>query len=78
MNGEPLGRFFSEKVSVSFRCSGRRVCFGRGPDVSSIFWTSVVQVEQMNKKVDFTCLKRLRTLRVVLQKRRLKPIQSSV
>ena len=41
---------------VCFRGSGRRCfCFGRGSGVSSMFWTSVVQVdivEQMNKKVD--------------------------
>ena len=37
---------------VCFHGSGRRFCFGRGSDVSSIFWTSVFQVEQMNKKVD--------------------------
>ena len=41
---------------LCFRGSGRRCfCFGRGSDVSSMFWTSVVQVddvEQMNKKVD--------------------------
>ena len=41
---------------LCFRGSGRRCfCFGRGSGVSSMFWTSVVQVddvEQMNKKVD--------------------------
>ena len=36
-----------------FRGSGRRFCFGRGFDVSSMFWTSVVQIEQMNKKWTF-------------------------
>ena len=40
---------------VCFRGSGRRCfSFGRGSGVSSMFWTSVVQVdvvEQMNKKV---------------------------
>ena len=38
---------------LCFRGSGRRCfCFGRGSGVSSMFWTSVVQVdvEQMNKK----------------------------
>ena len=39
-----------------FRGSGRRCfCFGRGSGVSSMFWTSAVQaddVEQMNKKAD--------------------------
>ena len=39
-----------------FRGFGRRCfCFGRGSGVSSMFWTSVVQVddvEQMNKKVE--------------------------
>ena len=41
---------------LCFRGSGRRCfCFGRGSGVSSMFWTSGVQVddvEQMNKKVD--------------------------
>ena len=41
---------------LCYRCSGRRCfCRGRGSDVSSMRWTSVVQVddvEQMNKKVD--------------------------
>ena len=41
---------------VCVRGSGRRCfCFGRSSGVSSMFWTSVVQVddiEQMNKKVD--------------------------
>ena len=41
---------------LCFRGSGRRCfCFGRGSGVSSMFWTSVVQVdvvEQMNRKVD--------------------------
>ena len=41
---------------LCFRGSERRCfCFGRGSGVSSMFWTSVVQVddvEQMNKKVD--------------------------
>ena len=32
-------------------------CFLSGSDVSRMFWTSVVQAEQMNKKVDLTCLK---------------------
>ena len=40
---------------LCFRGSGRRCfCFGRGSGVSSMFWTSVVQVDalgQMNKKV---------------------------
>ena len=48
---------------VCFRGSGRRCfCFGRGFGVSSMFWTSVVQgdvVEQMNKTVDLTGLKKL-------------------
>ena len=35
---------------VCFRGSGRRFCFGRSSDVSSMFWICVVQVEQMNKK----------------------------
>ena len=46
---------------VCFRGSKSRCfCLGRGPGVSSMFWTSVVQVdvvEQMNKKVDLTRLK---------------------
>ena len=41
---------------LCIRSSGRRrFCFGRVSGVSSMFWTSVVQVddvEQMNKKVD--------------------------
>ena len=41
---------------LCFRGSGRQCfCFGQGSGVSSMFWTSVVQVddvEQMNKKVD--------------------------
>ena len=41
---------------VCFRGYGRLCfCFGRGSGVSSMLWTSVVQVddiEQMNKKVD--------------------------
>ena len=41
---------------LCFRGSVRRCfCFARGSGVSSMFWTSVVQiddVEQMNKKVD--------------------------
>ena len=35
-----------------FRGSGRWFCFGRGTDVSSMVWICIVQVEQMNKKVD--------------------------
>ena len=46
---------------VCFRASGRRFCFGRGSDVSSMFCTSVVQVEQMNKKVDLTRIEKLPT-----------------
>ena len=50
-------RVKNNKVGIlCFRGSGRRCfCFGRGSGVSSMFWTSVVQVddvEQMNKKVD--------------------------
>ena len=37
---------------VCFQGSGRRFCFGRGSDVSSIFWTCIVQVEQMNNKTE--------------------------
>ena len=41
---------------LCFRGSGRRCfCFGRGVRVSSMFWRSVVQIddiEEMNKKVD--------------------------
>ena len=40
-----------------FRVSGRLFCFGRGSDVSSMFWTSVVQVEQMNKNMGLMCIK---------------------
>ena len=43
------------------RGSGRQFCFGRSCDVSSMFWTSVVQVEQ---KVDHTRLKKLSAVRV--------------
>ena len=42
---------------VYFLGCGRRFCFGRGSDVSSMLWTSVVQVEQMNNEGDLTCLK---------------------
>ena len=50
---------------MCFRCFGRRFCFGQGSDVSSMFRTSVVQVvEQMNKKVDHTRLKKRPTVRV--------------
>ena len=42
---------------VCFRGSRRRFSFGRGSDVSSMFRTCVVEVEQMNKKVDLTCIK---------------------
>ena len=49
---------------VSFRGSGRRFCFGRGSDVSSMFWIWVVQVEQMNKIVDHARVKKLPTVRV--------------
>ena len=41
---------------LCYRGSGRRCsCFGRGSGVSTMFWRSVVKVddvEQMNKKVD--------------------------
>ena len=41
---------------LCYRGFGRRCfCFGRGSGVSSMFWRSVVKVddvEQMNKKVD--------------------------
>ena len=41
---------------LCYRCSGHRCfCCGRGSGVSSMLWTSVLQVddvEQMNKKVD--------------------------
>ena len=53
---------------VCSRDSGRQCfSFGQGFGVSSMFWTSVVQVhvEQMNKKVDLTRLK-LPTVRVGL------------
>ena len=51
---EPMGRSL-----VCSRASGRRFCFGRSFDVSSMFWTSVVQVEQMDKKVDPRHLKKI-------------------
>ena len=62
-------RIVSEKIQVKntkgslvcFRGSARRCfCFGRGFGVSSMFRTTVVQVdvvEQMNKKMDLTRLK---------------------
>ena len=70
----------AEKIRVNntkggilcFRGSGRRCfCFGRGSCVSSVFWMSVVQIddeqnEQMNKQVDRTHLKKLPTVRVGL------------
>ena len=37
---------------VCFRGSGRRFCFGWGSDKSSMFWTCVGKVKQMNKKLD--------------------------
>ena len=37
---------------VNFRGSGRRFGFGRGSDVSSMFWRSVVHTEQLFKNVD--------------------------
>ena len=40
-----------ERSLVCFKSSGRRFCFGRGSDESSMFRTSIVQVEKMNKKV---------------------------
>ena len=66
---------------LCFRGSVRRsICFGRGSGISSMFWTSGVQVEdvkQMNKKVDRSRLtdeKKLAIVRVVqfLRKHRLK------
>ena len=49
-------RVKNTKAVLCFRGSGRRwFCFGRGSGVSSMFWTAVVQVddvEQMNKKVE--------------------------
>ena len=45
---------------VCFRGSGRRCfCFGRGSGVLSMFLTSFDVVEQMNKKVDSTRLKKI-------------------
>ena len=41
------GEFFP----VCFRSSRRRFYFGRGSEVSSMFWICSVQVEQMNKKI---------------------------
>ena len=45
-----------QREILCYRGSGRRCfCFGRGSVVSSMFWRSVVivdDVEQMNKKVD--------------------------
>ena len=49
-------RVKTPKGILCFRGSGRRCfCFGRGSGVSSMCWTFVVQVddvEQMNKKVE--------------------------
>ena len=45
----------------SFRGSGRRFCFGRGSGIPSMFWASVVQVEQMNKKGPYAYEKKLPT-----------------
>ena len=42
----------SKLKTLSFSGYGRRFYFGGGSDVSSMFWTCVVQVAQMNKKVD--------------------------
>ena len=59
--GDPLveskSRIVPKKIRVKNTKGGNRrcFCFGRGSGVSSMFWTSVVQVddvEQMNKKVD--------------------------
>ena len=41
----------SQRGSLScFRGSGRRFCVGRGFNVSSMFWSSVVHVERTNNK----------------------------
>ena len=42
--------YYQRESLVRFRGSGRRFCFGRGSDISSMFWTCVDQVKQMNKK----------------------------
>ena len=42
---------------VCFRGSGRRFCFERGFNVYSMFWTCLVQVEQINKKVNLARIK---------------------
>ena len=39
---------------VCFLGPGHRFCFGRGSDVSSMFWICVVQGYKMNKKVDLS------------------------
>ena len=48
--------FWIEGGILCYRGSGRRCfCFGRGSGVLSMFWRSVVKVddvEQMNKKVN--------------------------
>ena len=72
-----------EGILCFWGCGRRCFCFGRVSGVSSMFWTSVVQVddvEQMNKKVDrsrWTDEKKLATVRVVhfLRKCRLKTIE---
>ena len=43
---------------VSFRGYEHRFCFGRGSVISGMFWTSVVQVEQMKKKLTVRCKSR--------------------
>ena len=69
---EPMGRSL-----VCSRASGRRFCFGRSFDVSSMFWTSVVQVEQMDKKVDPRHLKTRRERPKSAPYLRLKNIQGT-
>ena len=57
------------KKNPSEKHQSRCFCIGRGFGVSSMFWTSVVQVdvvEQMNKEVDLMHLKKLPTVIVRL------------
>ena len=49
---------------VGFRGSRRRFCFGQVCDISGVFWTSVVQAEQMNKKYGPFAAKKLPTVEV--------------
>ena len=47
---------------VFFRGSGRRFCFGRGSDISSMFRISIVQVQQMEQSLPYAFKKKQTTL----------------